>query len=89
MCHSIVQFTAFMLTQEKCWVDKIHLIDQLVLLNGPFSFEFIGLYMDLIHGPTTTWNTVHLFDEMSQIETALHLNYSINKLLEQVYTINS
>lgn len=32
-----------------------YLIDQLVLLDSPFSFELVRLYMDLIHGPTTTW----------------------------------
>lgn len=35
-------------------VAVIYLIDQLVLLNGPFSLKLHGLYMDLIHGSTTT-----------------------------------
>lgn len=35
-------------------VTVIYLIDQLVLLNGSFSLKLHGLYMDLIHGSTTT-----------------------------------
>lgn len=54
--NSLVQFITFifMLSQAICWADIIYLIDQLVLLNSPFSFELTGLYMDLIHGATTT-----------------------------------
>lgn len=33
----------------------LHLIDQLVLLDSPFPFELVRLYVDLIHRPTTTW----------------------------------
>lgn len=36
------------------WVVKHYLIDQLVLLNSPFSLKLTGLYMNLIHCPTTT-----------------------------------
>lgn len=37
-----------------CTGCSFYLIDQLVLLNGPFSLKLHGLYMDLIHGSTTT-----------------------------------
>lgn len=36
------------------WVVKHYLIDQLVLLNSPFSLKLTGLYMNLVHCPTTT-----------------------------------